>query len=44
MNLNSENNIKQSNFRVKNKPEKIGDKLYYNGSERSEILRNQIEG
>lgn len=43
MKLN-QNKIKRTNFRVDNKAEKIGDKLYYNGFERSEMVKDIIAG
>lgn len=44
MNLNNQNKAIRTNFRVDNKPEKVGDKLFYNGIERSELMRIQGEG
>jgi hypothetical protein len=44
MHQNNQNKKKQTNFRIENKAEKIGDKLFYNGYERPEMIRVLIEG
>ena len=42
--LNNQNKIKRLNLRIDNKSEKKGDKLYFNGKERSELVKFSIEG